>query len=130
MQVLRNSQPITLAITATDARPTIENLSDLINPSTDLIAPLGIFCIDLKGPMASTISTRSETGVVVAGLVSGEPATLADLQPGDIIRSINGQPVTDTAHLREQLSGLKTGNAVVLEVERQSVIQYVAFEME
>jgi hypothetical protein len=32
--------------------------------------------------------------------------------------------------LRQTLAGLKTGDAVVLEVERQAVLQYVAFEVE
>jgi serine protease Do len=130
MQVIRGGQPVTVGITPAEAPPTIENLSDLINPGTDLIASLGIFCIDLKGPLTATMPTRSGTGVIVAGLLSGEPATLADLQAGDVIRSVNGKPVTDTEHLRQQLSSFKTGDAVVFEVERQSVIQYVAFEME
>jgi serine protease Do len=130
MQVLRTGQPVTLGITPLEAPQTIENLSDLIHPSTDLIAPLGIFCIDLKGPLATAIQTRSGKGVIVAGLLGGEPATLADLQSGDVIRSVNGQTVADTDHLRQQLARFKTGDAVVFEVERQSAIQYVAFEME
>jgi serine protease Do len=66
----------------------------------------------------------------VAGLLSGEPATLADLQAGDVIFSLNGKPVSSTAGLRQDLASLKTGDAVVFEVERQSVIVYVAFEVE
>ncbi len=66
----------------------------------------------------------------MAGLLSGEPATAADLAVGDVIRAINGKPLDDTQQLRQTLAGLKTGDAVVLEVERQAVLQYVAFEME
>jgi len=108
----------------------VDNLADLINPKTDLIASLGIFIIDLNGSLASTMPTRSGKGAMVAGLLSGEPATLADLQPGDLIRAVNGKPVARTEDLRHQLAAFKPGDAVVLEVERQSVIQYVAFEME
>ena len=67
---------------------------------------------------------------MVGGLLKGEPSTLADVQPGDVICAINSEPVIDVAGLRQQLGGFRTGDAVVLEVERQSVIQYVAFEME
>jgi S1-C subfamily serine protease len=130
MQVTRSGQAVTASITPAEAPPTVDNLSDFINPNRDLIASLGIFCIDLKGPLGAAIQSRSGTGVVVAGLLSGEPATLADLQVGDVIRSINGKPVTNTENLRQTLAGFKTGDAVVFEVERQSVIQYVAFEME
>jgi serine protease Do len=130
IQVLRDGKPVTVSITPAVAPQTIDNLSDLINPRTDLIASLGIFVLDLNGPLAEAIPTRSGKGVIVAGLLSGEPATLADLQPGDVIRSINSKPVSGEENLRQQLSTFKTGDAVVVEIERQSVIQYVAFEME
>lgn len=130
MQVLRAGKPTNFAVIPAEAPESIENLSDLINPVTDLIEPLGIFCIDLNRSLAATVQTRSDTGVVVAGLLSGQPATLADLQPGDVIRSVNGTTVTDTANLRKQLSAFKSGEAVVFEVERQFVIRYVAFEIE
>ncbi|QNI30182.1 trypsin-like peptidase domain-containing protein [Alloacidobacterium dinghuense] len=130
MKILRSGQPVTVTVMPIDAPPTVDSLSDLINPSTDLIASLGVFCIDLKGPLSDSMQTRSKTGILVAGLLSGEPATLADLEQGDLILTMNGKPVSDTAHLRQDLVNFKPGNAVVFEVERQGVIQYVAFEIE
>ena len=130
IKVLRDGMETTASITPAEAPQTIDNLSDLINPKTDLIAPLGIFVLDLKGELATSIPTRSGKGVIVAGLLKGEPSTLADVQPGDVIRTVNSKPVVDTASLRQLLANFKTGDAVVLEVERQSVLQYVVFEME
>jgi serine protease Do len=66
----------------------------------------------------------------VAGLLNGQPATQADLQTGDVIRSINGKPVHNAASLRHDLDAVKPGDPVVLEVERESILQYVVFEME
>ncbi len=116
IKVVRNGTLVTLSITPVDAPQTIENLSDLINPKTDLITSLGVFVMDLKGTLSDAIPTRSKTGVIVTGLLSGEPATLADLQVGDVIRSMNGKPVSDTEHLRQALENFKPGDAVVLEV--------------
>jgi serine protease Do len=130
MQVLRSGKPVTASIMPTETPLTVDDYTDLINPKTDLIASLGIFVVDLKGALVSAVPTRSGTGVLVAGLLSGEPATLADLQQGDVIRAVNGKPVTKTEDLRQQLDMFKPGDAVVLEVERQSVIQYIACEME
>jgi serine protease Do len=131
MEVLRDGKPLTLAVTPVDAPPLIDNLSDLINPQRDLVASLGIFVIDLKhSAVGAMLNLRSDTGVLVAGLLGGEPATAADLAAGDVIRAINGQPLNDSQQLRQILAGLKPGDAVVLEVERQAVLQYVAFEME
>jgi serine protease Do len=129
IQVLRSGKPVTASVIPTEAPPNVDNLADLIKPGTDL-ASLGVFVIDLEGDLASAMPTRSGKGVMVAGLLSGEPATMADLQAGDVIRSVNGKPVTRTEDLRQQLAAFKPGDAVVLEVERRSVIQYVAFEME
>jgi serine protease Do len=130
VKVLRDGNPVTVSVNPAVAPPSIENLADLINAKTDLIPSLGIFVIDLKGQFAEAMATRSKSGVIVAGLLSGEPATLADLQAGDVIFSLNGKPVSSTEGLRQDLASLKTGDAAVFEVERQSVIVYVAFEVE
>jgi serine protease Do len=131
VDVLRDGKPLTVSITPVNALPQVENLSDLINPSRDLISPLGIFVMDLKGSaVAAMLSLRSDSGVLVAGLLGGEPAVAADLSAGDVIRAVNGTPVSDTQQLRQMLAGFKPGDAVALEIERQSVLQYVAFEME
>jgi len=130
MKVLRDGNPLTVSIRPAVARPSIDNLSDLINTRTDLIDSLGIFVIDFKGDLVEAMPTRMKSGVLVAGLLSGEPETLADLRVGDLIFSLNGKPVTGTAQLRETLAALKPGDAAVFEVERQSVIVYVAFEVE
>jgi S1-C subfamily serine protease len=131
MEVLRDGKPLTVSVTAVAAPPMVDNLSDLIDPRKDLIASLGIFVIDLKHSQAGAmLNLRSDNGVLVAGLLGGEPATAADLSVGDVIRAVNGTPVDSSQQLRQILAGLKPGDAVVLEVERQSVLQYVAFEME
>lgn len=131
MEVLRNGKPMTVSVTPVNAPPVFDNLSDLINPKRDLIPPLGIFVIDLKHSVVGTmLNLRSDNGVLVAGLLGGEPATAADLSVGDVIRAVNGTSLDSSQQLRQILGGLKPGDPVVLEVERQSVMQYVAFEME
>lgn len=38
-------------------------------------------------------------------------------QLGDVIRTMNGKPVSDTAHLRQDLASFKHGEAVAFEIE-------------
>jgi serine protease Do len=131
MEILRDGKPLTVSVTPVKAPPQVDNLSDLIRPDRDLIAPLGVFVMDLKGSeVGATLNLRSDNGVLVIGLLGGEPAIAADLSAGDAIRAVNGAPLENSQQLRQILTGLKPGDAVVLEVERQSVLQYVAFEME
>jgi serine protease Do len=130
MQVQRGEDKVMLRIMPIDAPPTVDSLSDLINPSTDLVTQLGVFCIDLNGRLSDALPTRSKSGILIASLLSGEPATLADLQQGDVIRMLNGKAVSDTEHFRQDLAALPKNSSVVLEIERDGTIQYVAFEIE
>ena len=127
--VLRDGKPVTASLSPLEAPPTISGLSDLINPSTQLIAPLGIFAINLDPSLVQGMGLRSTSGVV-AGVVSGQSAIDADLGTGDVIRMMNGKTVPDAATLRSNLESLKPGAPVALEVERDSVLQYVVFEVE
>ena len=131
MEILRAGKPITLSVNAIDSLPMVDSLSDLTNPKKDLIPSLGVFVTDLNDLTAAALpGLRSKRGVVVAGVLSGEPATLTNLEIGDVVRSINGKPLTTSDELRQQLANFKPGDSVALEVERQSVLQYVAFEIE
>ena len=53
-----------------------------------------------------------------------------DLRPGDVIYAINNEPTSTVAALSAALSQMKSGDAVVLQVEREGTLMYVAFEME
>ena len=129
MEVLRNSKSLTLSMQPVDAPPPVNSFSDLINPRRDLIASLGIFVIDMNTSPPEN-GVRSTHGVIVAGILGEQPATLANLEVGDIISSANGKAISSTAEFRQVLADFKPGDAVVLTVERQSVMMYVPFEME
>ncbi len=131
MQVLREGKPIVVSVVPSSAPAAVDSLSDLINPLRDLIAPLGIFVIDIgKSAAGEMPSYRSKKGVLVAGVLEEEPAVLANLEVGDVIRSVNGRPLNDPDELRKELGQFKPGDSVVFEVERDAVLQYVAFAME
>lgn len=87
--------------------------------------------VDLNQKVAEMLpDLRSQSEVIVAGRVGYEPPVDADLNVGDVIRSCNGGSLDGAAGLRHELEALKTGDPVVLEVGRQGVMQFVAFEME
>ena len=52
------------------------------------------------------------------------------LVPGDVIHAINGQSIVGLRDLRDALSSLDLGDAVVLHVEREGIWRYVAFELQ
>ncbi len=124
-------QAVTVSVTPVNAPPQVDNLSDLIKPEKDLIAPLGIFVMDLKhSEVGAMLNLRSDTGVLVIGLLGGEPAIAADLSVWGCDSRCERHAPGGLAAVAADSRGVEPGDAVVLEVERQSVLQYVAFEME
>jgi len=131
MAVLRGANMQRLSITAVELPKGIDNLVDLVDPQKDLLVPVGIFALDLTPKLAENFpDLRSKSGVVVVARTDYEPRISADLAVGDVIRSANGKRIDNLDGLRAELSRYKVGDAVVLEVERQGVFQFVSFEME
>jgi serine protease Do len=52
------------------------------------------------------------------------------LEAGDIIHQLNSTPVDSVDSLRTLVAGLKKGDPVVLQVERDGGLLFVSFEME
>jgi S1-C subfamily serine protease len=52
------------------------------------------------------------------------------LQTGDVIHSLNTTAIPDMATLRTAILNLKTGDPVVIQVERSDGLTYLSFEME
>jgi len=131
MEVVRGDKVMSLAVMPQAERHGVESLADLIRPEEGLVAPLGIFVVPLDQESRALLpDVRSNGGVVVAGSLENEPQVLADLTPGDVIRSFNRSPIRQTSDLRSAIAGLRPGDPAVLEVERNGVLHWVAFEME
>jgi len=106
-------------------------LQRLTHPEKNLIARLGILCIEIDKDVASLIpGLRRQYGLVVAAKAAGGQSQFIDLQPGDIIDAVNTSPVALLDSLRSTLSDLKPGDPVVLQIERDGHFQYLAFELD
>ena len=66
----------------------------------------------------------------MAARAAGAEVLDVDLRPGDVIYAINNEPTSSVASLTTVLGQMKSGDAVVLQVERDGQLMYVAFEME
>jgi S1-C subfamily serine protease len=50
-------------------------------------------------------------------------------EPGDVIHAINGNLINGIADLKAALSALKPDSAVVLQLERDGMLMYLAFRL-
>jgi serine protease Do len=130
LEVLRGGQRKTLYVPAVERRDHMDELLDAINQENSLISRLGILAIDLTSDLKSQLSLRIPSGVVVVGRAVDLVTPDTGLQAGDVIHQLNLTPIDSMDRLRAALDQLKTGDPVVLQVERSDGLMYVSFEME
>ena len=56
--------------------------------------------------------------MLIAGVLQGGPAARGGLRPGDVVRGIDGQPVTNTAQLLAAVAALKPDSQAQVAVQR------------
>jgi S1-C subfamily serine protease len=131
LEVLRGDQKQTLYVPAIEHRDQMDQLFDAADPEKSLISRLGILAADLTPDVLKQVGPlRIGSGVVVLGRAVDLITPDTGLQTGDIIHALNTAPITSMDALRASVVSLKTGDPVVLQVERSDGLTYLGFEME
>ena len=109
----------------------LDELSELPDLQKSLVRELSVFVTDLDSRVKSALSNaRSDSGIVVVAQIGGSRTVDTGLRTGDIIRAIGRTPLQTASQLQAIVRELKPGDPVVLQVERNGKLQYLAFEMD
>jgi S1-C subfamily serine protease len=109
----------------------MDQLFDTADPEKNLVPRLGILAIDLTPELRNQIGPlRISSGVIVLGRAADLIMPETGLETGDVIHSLNTTAITDMTALRAAILALKTGDPVVIQVERSDGLTYLSFEME
>jgi serine protease Do len=129
LEVQRGEQRQSYVVTVAERPGDPERFADRVSPERNSVAGLGILALDLDEDVAQLLPPlRARAGVVVATAAArAEPDPLL---PGDVIYSVNQEPVSGVQKLREVLAQLKPGSPVVLQVERGGALRFVVLEPE
>jgi serine protease Do len=131
LEILRGEERKTLYVPAIEERDPMDQLFDAADPEKSLVPRLGILAVDITGDLRNQIGPlRIPGGVVVLGRAADLITPETGLQTGDVIHAINTTSVTSMDGLRAAIQSLKTGDPVVLQVERSDGLSYLSFEME
>jgi serine protease Do len=129
--VLRGTEKKVLYVPVSEHRDQMDKLMDAVDPDQSLVRRLGILAVDLNEQLRSVVgSLRISSGVVVIARAVDLIGPETGLKSGDVIHSVNTTPVESLDSLRAALNGLKPNGPVVLQVERDGQLQWLAFEME
>jgi S1-C subfamily serine protease len=131
LDVLRGPVRKSLTVTVAERAGDPEGLRALLTPENNVLSRLGLLALDLDEGVASKLPRlRAKAGVVVAGVTDEGPAWADSPQPGDVIYQVNGAFVSSVSTLRDAVAKLQPGQPVVLRIERNSRLLYLAAEME
>jgi serine protease Do len=131
LTVLREGNSLDFTVAVVEREDDPQRFADMVDPQDNLILQLGILGIDLNQQLADMLpDLRHDYGVVVAARTAVAPYSGSSLQPGDVIYEINRAPVVSIKVLRDALDALKSGDDVVLQVQRSEKLVYVALELE
>ncbi|MCK4594145.1 PDZ domain-containing protein, partial [bacterium] len=79
---------------------------------------IGFYLQDVTPSIAQAMRLSSSDGTLITHVDKGSPAAEAGLEPGDIVLSYNGEPVTDVDGFNTLFKESVPGDDVVLTVQR------------
>ncbi|HYL37132.1 MAG TPA: trypsin-like peptidase domain-containing protein [Bryobacteraceae bacterium] len=129
--ILRGKEQVEINVPVTDTVDDPQRFADMVNPEDNLVRRLGILVIAIDKKLAEMLpDLRNSYGLVVAAGSTTDLTSGTGLQPGDVIYSVNGFPVTSVEALKKKLDEFKSGQSIVIQIERSGRLMYVPIELE
>jgi serine protease Do len=129
--VLRGTQTENVAITVTESKRDAASLIDPSKADEHVVPRLGILAVPIVGDLAESIGKQREPGgLLVVARTFGSSADLVDLRVGDILYFADRTRLDSLDTLKAFMLNLKPGDSAVLQVERDSQLNFVPFKYE
>jgi serine protease Do len=131
LAVLRGADELRLDVPVIEIPHDLDRLHDFASLDVKPLERLGILAVEIDDAIVSMLpAMRMSSGVIVASRATGWGGADVSLNPGDVIHAINGAPVVKRDDLASALDRLKPRSAVVLQIERDGQLMFVAFPLD
>jgi serine protease Do len=125
IEVLRATAQEVFEVAPVEVGQDLSQLTSLADPEKNLVPGLGIVGLEIDKKIASMLrGLRDPFGIVVVARTAGA-SNEVPLQPGDVIRSVNTNPVTTLERLRAAVKSTQPGSPMVLQIQREDKLLYV-----
>jgi serine protease Do len=129
LEVLRGSLPLAFDIRVMQRPHEIDQLASLADPTKSLVRPLGILGIEIDSTIARELhGLRDPFGILVVARSGGSTAEVP-LVSGDVIRMVNGVPMTTLGRLRSTLQAIPRGVPIALQIQREERLMFLTFNL-
>ncbi|NER83518.1 MAG: PDZ domain-containing protein, partial [Leptolyngbya sp. SIO1D8] len=131
--IIQNAQGIGFAIPIN----TVEQIASQLITNGQVEHPfLGIRMLALNAQTQAAINAetnlnvQSEEGILVVEVMPNSPAIKAGLRPGDILLSVDGQPVTEPSEVQEKVEASAIGEDLALRIQHDGQVQDISVRPE
>jgi serine protease Do len=130
LDVLRGKERLVFDVPVRESAHDMDQIAALADPEKNIVRELGILAVEIDKKIAGmTPELRDPFGVIVVARAAGA-AVEVPLNTGDVIRTLNGQPMTTLDRLRNALRGLPAGAPVALQIQRDQKLMFLAFTLQ
>jgi len=130
LELLRGSRRFTANVSVRERAEELDAVLEKPDLQENVVSTLGIVAATLNDNMRTASAVlRSRSGVLVVGELAHNDLRTG-LGVGDLIRAVNGTNVQTVENLRLLLQELKSGDPVVLQIERRGQLKYLSFELD
>jgi serine protease Do len=126
IEAIRGNETKVFQIVVEERKDDPFRFAEMADPKKNLIPQFGILAINIDNRIEKILPPqRKENGVLVAARSRDAVFMEGGFLPGDIIYSVNNQMVLGLSSLRAIVNSLKTGDNVVVQIERARQLRYV-----
>jgi serine protease Do len=131
LEVLRGAEKLKVDVAVAARDPDPERFSASVSVEKNRVQRFGVLGITLDAKTARELPPlRKHQGVLVAARVATAFPGEEQLLPGDVVYAVGRVPVKDLEGLRSIVSGLDASKPVVVQLERQGKVRYLAVWLE
>jgi serine protease Do len=130
LEVLRGQEKLAFDVPVVEPPHEMDQIASLADPEKNLVRPLGIIGVEIDKKIAAMAQDlRDPFGIIVVARAADAAGDIP-ITAGDVIRSLNGQPMTTLERLRAALQSLQPGAPIVLQIQREQRLLFVAFTLD
>jgi serine protease Do len=132
VEVLRGDKKLTFEVPLLTHKHALDQLATATEPQQAVVRQLGVVAATVDQQVVSMVGgqLREPSGALIVARTIAAAAIDSDLQPGDIIHTLNRTRITKVEELVNALSNAHPGDFVVMQIERQGQLQFMTSEVD
>jgi serine protease Do len=98
-------------------------VADMLMANGGRVPYIGIEMLPVTAAIQKDFGMKDTNGALVKSIMPNSPAASAKIEPGDVIRSVDGKVIKDSEDVQRAVRGKKVGDVVKIDVLRNNTVK-------